>query len=160
MKKIVLGCFALVLVATGCLKGNSKMNCEFDECALKAPASEIQGIQDFLTSSNQTATQHCSGVFYTITNPGTGAAPAICNGVAVTYIGKLTNGNKFDESTSPVAFNLSGLIRGWQIGIPLIKKGGSIRLYIPPSFGYGNQSAGSIPPNSILIFDINLIDVY
>jgi FKBP-type peptidyl-prolyl cis-trans isomerase FkpA len=62
-------------------------------------------------------------------------------------------------------FVLGTLIDGWKIGVPLIKKGGQIRLYIPPSLGYGssdvrdNQGRVIIPGNSILIFDITLIDL-
>ncbi len=99
-------------------------------------------------------------MYYTILDPGTGQAPEVCDGVSVKYIGKLTDGQTFDESADPVIFNLSTLIGGWQLGIPLIKTGGKIRLYIPPSLGYGSQSTGSIPANSILIFDIDLVAVY
>ena len=57
------------------------------------------------------------------------------------------------------SFQLKNLIIGWQKGIPLIQKGGSIRLYIPPSMGYGSKSSSSIPANSTLIFDIDLVGV-
>ena len=58
-----------------------------------------------------------------------------------------------------ITFPLSGVIQGWQEGIPLFKEGGSGILLIPSALGYGSQSVGSIPANSVLIFDINLIDV-
>jgi FKBP-type peptidyl-prolyl cis-trans isomerase FkpA/FKBP-type peptidyl-prolyl cis-trans isomerase FklB len=51
------------------------------------------------------------------------------------------------------------LIKGWQIGIPLMKKGGKATFYVPSELGYGGNDMGAIPPNSILIFDIELIDV-
>jgi FKBP-type peptidyl-prolyl cis-trans isomerase FkpA len=78
--------------------------------------------------------------------------------VRATYIGKLTNGNQFDAGTAD--FGLNQVIRGWTNGIPLIKQGGKIHLYIPPSLGYGNQAQGPIPANSILIFDVTLDVVY
>jgi FKBP-type peptidyl-prolyl cis-trans isomerase FkpA len=59
-----------------------------------------------------------------------------------------------------VAFSLLGVIQGWTNGVPLIKKGGKIKLYIPPALGYGanTTSDGRIPGNSILIFDVELLD--
>ena len=66
----------------------------------------------------------------------------------------------FDQSSSNgITFPLSGVIQGWQEGIPLFKEGGSGILLIPSALGYGSQSVGTIPANSVLIFDINLIDV-
>ena len=68
------------------------------------------------------------------------------------------NNVKFDENLTGTTFALGGLILGWQKGIPLIQKGGSINLYIPPSLGYGANATGSIPANSILVFTIQLVD--
>ena len=160
MKRIVACCVVLVLFASSCLKDRGEDTCTFDECAFLVPATELQELEEFLTANSITATKHCSGMYYTILDPGTGQAPEVCDGVSVKYIGKLTDGQTFDESTDPVIFNLSTLIGGWQLGIPLVKTGGKIRLYIPPSLGYGSQSTGSIPANSILIFDIDLVAVY
>ena len=71
----------------------------------------------------------------------------------------MENGSVFDQNQAGVTFTLSQLILGWQKGIPLIKKGGSIKLYLPPSLGYGCNAVGAIPPGSNLIFSIDLIDV-
>ena len=150
----------IITAFSGCLKTEDQQNCDFDPCAMKAPASEIQEVEAYLAANNLQATQHCSGVFYHIVEEGSGATPTVCNNVDVTYSGKLTNGDQFDASTTPVSFSLGYLIRSWQIGIPLIKKGGRIILYVPPSFGYGDRQAGDIPPNSILIFDVSLLDVH
>lgn len=156
MKKILLG-FLAVGAFSGCLKNDTQnFTCTYNACAVVAPASEIQAVKDYLTANNITATQHCSGLFYTVDDPGTGASPTACSYIAVTYEGKLTSGETFDEATSPVAFNLSGLITGFKNGIPLIKSGGEIHLYIPPSLGYGSNAVGSIPANSILVFDVKL----
>lgn len=162
MKNILLA-FLIIGSFTGCLKdsGNT-FTCNYNECAAKAPAAEIQQVQAYLSSNNINATQHCSGMFYVIDNAGTGAAPTVCNTVVVTYEGKLTNGNTFDKSTNPVDFPLSNVIVGFRNGLPLIKTGGRIRLFIPPSLGYGSTppQGSSIPPNAILIFDVNLQQVY
>jgi FKBP-type peptidyl-prolyl cis-trans isomerase FkpA len=151
-------CFLIVISFSGCLKGDTNYECNYDPCAYKAPASEIQAVKDYLDQHNITAIQHCSGLFYTIDEPGTGATPAACGGVRATYVGKLTDGTQFDANTAD--FMLNGVITGWTDGIPLIKQGGRIHLYIPPSLGYGSRSVGSIPANSILVFDVTLNTVY
>lgn len=135
--------------------------CTYDACALKAPAAEIQSVQDYLTANNITATQHCSGLFYKVERAGTGVAPNACSGVTVRYIGKLTDGSIFDQTQGANTFSsyLPNLIDGWTNGVPLINTGGKIHLYIPPSLGYGSQANGSIPANSILIFEIELVGV-
>ena len=83
--------------------------------------------------------------------------------VTVKYAGRLTNGTYFDPTTpgttSTATFALWQVIVGWQKGVPLISAGGKISLYIPPSLGYGSVPKGSIPANSILIFDIELVSV-
>jgi FKBP-type peptidyl-prolyl cis-trans isomerase FkpA len=165
MKKILLVSLVAVIVAQSCLKGNDTpaYQCDpntYDSCALKASASEITDVENYLTSNNITgAVKHCSGLYYKITDSGTGVKPTVCSVITVRYTGKLTNGNIFDQASSPVSFNLSQVIRGWINGLPYLKKGGSMTLYIPPALGYGNQQVGTIPPNSMLIFDVNLVDV-
>lgn len=125
--------------------------------AIKAPDSEIVRLDKFITDNGITGfTKHSSGLYYKITNPGTGNFPDQCNLVGVTYTGKLTNGTVFDASATTLFLSLKDLILGWRVGLPLIKSGGSIQLYIPPDFGYGNKASGSIPANSILYFDVSL----
>ncbi len=135
--------------------------CTYDACAVKAPATEIQSVQDYLTANNITATQHCSGLFYKVERAGTGIAPSACSAVTIRYIGKLTNGTIFDQTqgTNTYSNYLPNLIIGWTNGVPFINTGGKIHLYIPPSLGYGSQANGSIPANSILIFEIELVSV-
>jgi FKBP-type peptidyl-prolyl cis-trans isomerase FkpA len=162
-KKII--CTIVILSAfAGCLKNkDNTFTCNYDPCAVKAPAAETDSLKKYLAANNiTTAVQHCSGLYYEILNAGTGRTPSPCKRIAVRYKGALTNGNVFDEQTAPQTFNLSSLIRGWTNAIPLIKEGGSIKLYIPPSLGYGSQDirnqAGAVvvPANSILVFTIQL----
>jgi FKBP-type peptidyl-prolyl cis-trans isomerase FkpA len=122
-----------------------------------APASEVATLQDYITNSNITnAVKDPRGFFYVIDSTVAGTTkPTICNNVNVDYTGLLTNGNVFDSNTN-ISFGLSGLITGWQEGIPLVSVGNSIRLYLPPSLAYGASGSGSIPGNSILIFEIKL----
>jgi FKBP-type peptidyl-prolyl cis-trans isomerase len=161
MKKYL---FALLIaaVAAGC----GKEKCEYNECAVVAPASEIQSLQNYLTANNITATQHCSGIFYTVEQPGNGDWPAACDRATVRYQGRLTNGTIFDPrggsgaAMSTADFQLNGLITGFTNGVLQIKEGGKVTIYIPPSLGYGSRQAGDIPPNSNLIFTVELVAIH
>lgn len=159
MLRSILFALSFVLLFSGCMKAD-EAGCEYDECGYKAPQSEIQAVQDYLTANNLQATQHCSGLFYRVENPGTGTHPNACSYVTVNYKGMFTNGTVFDESDQgPASFYLSQVIQGWTNGIPQIKNGGRIVLYIPPSLGYGSQTYGGIPGNSILVFEVDLLNV-
>lgn len=158
MKRIL---FALIVFSlfTGCMKNTDENECTYSECGFVAPSTEIQAVQNYLSTNSITATQHCSGLFYTVTQPGTGTQANFCSTVLVNYVGKLTNGNTFDQGNNS-SFNLSAVIAGFRNGIPLIKAGGKITLYVPPSLGYGSrQDIPTIPPNSILIFTVDLLGV-
>ncbi len=162
MKRVLLG-LLVVGVLAGCLKSESEQKCNYNECNVIAPAAEIQAVQSYLTNNGITATQHCSGMFYSITQEGTGVKPNFCNAVTINYEGKLTNGTVFDRAPQappndrPATFNLAGVIAGFRIGVPLVKTGGKVTLYIPPSLGYGSLQQGTIPANSILIFNVELL---
>jgi FKBP-type peptidyl-prolyl cis-trans isomerase FkpA len=163
IRKLLFGSL-LFLAVSGCQPDNV---CEgFDACANAAPASEIQALENYLAQNSITATKHCSGVYYTITTPGTGKQAEICSTIGIHYTGRFTNGVSFDQSGPQGAnFELSRLIAGWQNTIPMLKEGGKIKLYVPPSLGYGSQDYRDangnviIPGNSILLFDIELIAV-
>jgi len=95
---------------------------------------------------------------------GTGAEAVAGKKVTVNYVGTLTNGTKFDSSydrNQPFAFNLGAgeVIQGWDQGVAGMKVGGKRKLTIPPLLGYGSQDMGAIPPNSILIFEVELLKV-
>jgi FKBP-type peptidyl-prolyl cis-trans isomerase FkpA len=160
MKNILLGFIVLSAVCLSCSKDET---CSYNDSTITASASETAAVESYLTNANITGAQkHPSGFYYKITQAGTGSAVVnLCSSITITYIGKLTNGTVFDQS--PVGqtrtFILGELIPGWQRGIPLISSGGKITLYIPPSLGYGSAPHGSIPANSILIFDIELLGV-
>jgi FKBP-type peptidyl-prolyl cis-trans isomerase FkpA len=124
-----------------------------------APASEVAALQDYITNSNIKATKDDRGFFYKIDSTVAGNTKAtVCSKVTVNYTGLLTNGVNFDNGSS-ITFGLSNLISGWKAGIPLVSKGNTIKLYLPPSLGYGSQGSGAIPPNAILIFEITVLNI-
>ena len=104
-----------------------------------------------------------SGIYYLIEKEGTGTAtPTKTSLITAHYHGTLLDGSIFDSSVKrgkPFEFSLKGVIKGWQESIPLLKKGGKGKFIIPSELAYGTRGAGNkIPPNTILIFDIELID--
>ncbi len=125
------------------------------------PAYEDGLIQNFLTENKITAVKDTSGIYYQIITPGTGTAITSTSAtLKVAYTGRLLTGTIFDRTTSssPLTIGLNNVIVGWQRGVPKIKAGGKIRLFIPSRLAYGSSSS-NVPANSILDFDIDLIDV-
>lgn len=102
-----------------------------------------------------------SGLHYLITDSGSVDHPGISNNVVVYYTGTLLDGTQFDAVNSPAApleLALGNTILGWQEGIPQFGRGGRGVLLIPSHLGYGATANGSIPKNSVLKFEIELVD--
>jgi FKBP-type peptidyl-prolyl cis-trans isomerase len=122
-----------------------------------------QGDNAAETTGNEITT--ASGLMYEDLVAGTGPAAQAGDVVSVHYTGTLTNGEKFDSSLdrgTPFQFELGAgrVIRGWDEGVAGMQIGGKRKLIIPPELGYGAQGAGaSIPPNSTLIFEVELLDI-
>lgn len=153
VKKILL--FVLLGVAAyGCLKTESS------GCQPVAVGSEKARLVKYCTDNNITYTEHSSGMLYQIMDPGQGTlAPAASSIVTVQYVGKYMNGATFDSSSAPFTSSLSQLIDGWKIGLPLIKKGGKIKLVIPSALAYSCTGYPPIiPANAPLFFEISLVD--
>lgn len=150
----------LFLFLIGAFTMSSCKKNEFCEpSTFKAPISEINALRTLLDNQNITYTEDSRGFFYEIKKLEQGEKPDVCSTVRVKYELRLMNGNII-ESTPDVTFQLGGLILGWQMGIPLIGKGSTIILYLPPGLAYGAQATADIPANSNLIFEIELLDVF
>jgi FKBP-type peptidyl-prolyl cis-trans isomerase len=102
-----------------------------------------------------------SGLQYGVLKKGReGPSPAATDMVEVHYTGWLTNGKQFDSSRErgqPAKFPLNGVIKGWTEGVQLMTPGARFKFVIPPELGYGDQDQGTIPPNSTLVFDVELL---
>lgn len=126
-------------------------------------------LQEYLTKNNIKATKTASGLYYKIDRQGTGDNPKVGQKVSVNYTGMLLNGEKFDSNVDPqfqhvqpFEFNLGtgAVIKGWDEGIALLKKGGKGTLYIPANLAYGeNSPSPKIPANSVLMFEVELINI-
>jgi len=122
----------------------------------------------FKTKGIKNVQKTADGMYYVIHKDGTGALPKAGQTVTVNYTGRDLTGKKFDSNVDsafhhvePFQFALGQhhVIKGWDRGVALLKKGSKATFYIPSALAYGERGAGSqIPPNSILIFDIELLD--
>ncbi|MDQ6814871.1 MAG: FKBP-type peptidyl-prolyl cis-trans isomerase, partial [Bacteroidota bacterium] len=155
MKQFLIFASLIVILCIGCSKKE-------EGCTPVTPLAEEPQILAYANANGITAVKHTNGIYYQIIDSGTGATPALNSNIYITYTAKLLNGTQFDQSTNAdsTGWMLGSLIEGWQIGLPLIKKGGRIKLLIPSSLAYSCNGKGSaIPPNSVLYFDITLVDV-
>jgi len=149
MKKYFLLLSLLIIGVSSCKKESS-----FNAAA--QAVTDNAAIKAYIAANNITATEDPSGLYYSVLIPGTGAYPTASSTVNVNYTGTLLDGTVF-QTLSNLNDPLSGLIKGWQIGLPHINTGGRILLMIPSGLGYGNNGQSGIPANSVLIFTIDLL---
>lgn len=145
---LIIGSFTLLF---SCNKGLSPEEQMEEDIAI---------IEKYLQDNNLTAEETSSGLHYIVEQQGTGNHPTATDDVHVRYRGYFTDGDVFDESdASGITFNLQSVIQGWTEGIPKFKEGGEGMLLIPSALAYGEKGSGSIPPNTVLIFDVELLDI-
>lgn len=103
-----------------------------------------------------------SGLQYIILEEGKGKTPTINDTVKAHYKGTLINGTQFDSSYDrgqPSEFPVGGVIKGWTEALTMLKTGSKVKLFIPPDLGYGASARPGIPANSVLVFEVELIDI-
>ncbi|WP_209147488.1 MULTISPECIES: FKBP-type peptidyl-prolyl cis-trans isomerase [Chitinophaga] len=140
--------------------------------AAKQNAQEEKEIAEYIQKNNLKTTKSPKGVHIAVTQEGTGAQAKAGDEVTVNYTGKLMDGTKFDSNVDstirpgmplePLKFNVGEgrVIPGWDDALAQLKKGSKATLVIPSSLAYGLQGSGPIiKPNSILVFDVELLDV-
>jgi peptidylprolyl isomerase len=144
----------LVLVLFSCQKPSSNKENEVTET--QSTTVQVPEVDKEFTTP--------TGLKYIDEVIGTGRSPKTGDKVKVHYTGTLVDGTKFDSSrdrNQPFEFPLGigRVIKGWDEGVATMKEGGKRKLIIPPELAYGSRNMGSIPPNSILFFDVELIEV-
>jgi len=149
----ILATAATLLVISAC--GSGKITDPDIQATTFAPSLGVN-----LTASTRTE----SGLYYQDLQVGGGTVARAGFKVTVHYTGWLVDGEKFDSSIDrgqPLTFTLGihEVIDGWDEGIAGMREGGTRKLIIPPSLGYGSRQRGPIPPNSILVFDVKLLSV-
>ena len=154
MKKTLGLLFVISVLLNSCGKS------DVSGCQPASVASERTQMIAYCNSNSINYTEEVSGLLYEIIVPGSGVSPNTTSVISVVYTGKLFTGTTFDATANPISLSLSSVIDGWKIGLPLIKKGGRIKLVIPSALAYSCTGAGnSIPPNTPLFFDVTLTDV-
>ncbi len=124
--------------------------------------ADMHVINEMITTGKTDVKNNEQGVYYTMMKEGTGRLVSVNDTVSVYYKGYLfANDSVIDQTKDkPATFPLKRLIKGWQIGVPLCKVGGKIKLVIPSDLAYSIRTrAAKIPPNSILVFEIEVVEV-
>lgn len=137
--------------------------CSESELYAKKEAQAEQELSEYLKNNNITPITTESGLNYVITKEGYGEKPSVGTLITVHYTGKFLDGSVFDSSlerNNPIQFvlGIGQVIPGWDEGLQLLSKGSKAVLYIPYYLAYGDRGAGTIPPFSTLIFEVELID--
>lgn len=128
--------------------------------AEKQKSTDAATIASFITKNNLTNVQKTeSGLNYVITTPGTGAQVTAGDSITVKYTGKLSSGKVFESNTFPLQVGRGMVIPGWDEGLQKFKQGGKGTLLIPSGLGYGDQGNPTIPANSVLVFDVEILTV-
>jgi FKBP-type peptidyl-prolyl cis-trans isomerase FkpA len=118
-------------------------------------------IKNFLSSKKEKYTKSESGLYYYIEEKGSGDAIKLTDKVSFMYEGRLLDGTVFDGQFKkrPTSYQVSALIQAWQEAMLYSKKGTKIHLVCPPQLGYGDYDLEAIPKNSILVFDMEIVEV-
>jgi FKBP-type peptidyl-prolyl cis-trans isomerase len=143
----------ITLMFSSCIEPNTDFGIAFEE-QLKADTTTIGA---FLRTNNVNALVDVSGVRFVIDSVTTGFPPKNTSTVKFKYVGRFLTGSTFDQGTA--TGEISNFIDGFQIGLSLIPEGGKGRFYIPSGYAYGTSGTGSIPPNSNIMFEVELLDI-
>lgn len=134
-------------------------SCTKDETDYSSADKKL--IEDYLKTNNLTAQSTQSGLYYIIEKPGGALHPKPNSYVVVYYKGYLLDGTVFDEQYSwysPVL--VTDFIQGWEEALPMIGINGKMKLFVPSALGYGSAVKDKIPANSVLAFELELIECY
>lgn len=116
-------------------------------------------IREYLKKEQIECTASPSGLYYRIDEPGKGPAILFTSIVRFKYKGTFLNGKIFDEQTEPVEYRVDELIGAWKEVMLELKEGGKVFLVTPPQLAYGDHELDDIPANSILVFELEVVEV-
>ncbi|MEZ5016249.1 MAG: FKBP-type peptidyl-prolyl cis-trans isomerase [Flavipsychrobacter sp.] len=164
------GKYVYYSIALKTVKTQEQINMEKGEKAGAQKETDEKLLAEYFAKNKIQPKKTASGLYYVINQEGTGATPTKGQTVAVNYTGRTIDGKAFDSSTDPAFGHVSPLefpigqgrvIAGWDEGISLLNKGAKGVLYIPSYLAYGENTPdpNKIPANSILIFDVELVDI-
>lgn len=146
-----IGLFVIVLSITSCTTYSERELTSFDE-----------QIQNYIDSTGLEMERTEDGLYYSIIEEGEGEEYiGYKDHVTFFYKGSFLTGNTFQaiSKNDPLSFTVSQLIIGWQDALMMLKKGGSIHIIIPPQLGYADQKSDVIPANTILEYELTVLDV-
>lgn len=147
--KNIFWILSFVLILTSCGKYSDEEIKSFDDT-----------IASYVKKNNLDMTKSDSGLYYKIYEEGEGEPIKKTAMISAIYTGKLLDGTVFDEQKEPMELTLKNLVHGWREIAYYLKPGGKATIIIPPQLGYGSQKLPKIPESSILIFDLEIVEVY
>ena len=118
-----------------------------------------QEIEKYMKSNKIDCEKSASGLYYKILEEGEGDFIQFTDKVSVKYKGTLLGGEKFDEQTEAIEMPVSAQINAWKELMLQLKKGSKAYMIVPPHLGYGEYKVDKIPSNSILVFELEVVDV-
>jgi len=139
-----------------------RVESEKEAVAQVTAAVNLQDGEAFLAENAKRAgvRSTASGLQYEVIKEEVGSTARLDSTVVVSYKGTFTTGEVFDQSGgSPVEFGLQQVISGWTEGLQLMSVGDKYRLFLHPNLAYGGGSVGQIPPNSVLVFEVELLEI-
>ena len=147
---VVLGIMLGVLATLGVIQGQVWWKLQNDPAVVFLKKNR---------SGDKAVVETPSGLQYKVLTPGKGGPkPTDADIALVMYEGKLTNGTTFDKSQQPTPMKVTDVVPGFSEALKLMPKGSKYRFWIKPSLGYGDKVTGPIPANSVLVFDVEMID--
>jgi len=146
MKNVLVFCALFVLTACTTYSDGDKSN--FDA-----------QIEKYLKDNKQTCERSNSGLYYKIIEQGEGRKIKYNDRISFTYKGELLDGTVFDRQTKPIEFDVDVLIGAWKETMLMLNQGGKAYIVAPPHLGYGTHELEDIPPNSIIVYTLEVIEV-
>jgi FKBP-type peptidyl-prolyl cis-trans isomerase FkpA len=157
----LIGASAVGLIAlTACSRGTATNSANPAPSAAEMGEIAHTTFDPSLGIHLEAMTRRPSGLYVQDLTTGSGAVATLGRSIVVRYTGWLPTGRKFETSEITVTLGSNKTIRGWEEGLLGMRVGGKRRLIIPPNLGYGARATGDIPPNSVLIFEMEAVSVF